>query len=109
MDEGGYAIAVPVNDDADVETRPLMDFKAGYVLRALDKMPKQGPSAPWHLAMSYREDEKHLRKAEVDDGVLRFVRKGAALPTSYPASPVATAAETDAPAPTDAGTEAVAA
>jgi cation diffusion facilitator CzcD-associated flavoprotein CzcO len=109
MDEGGYAVAVPVNDDADVETRPLMDFKAGYVLRALDQMPKQGPSAPWHLAMSYREDEKHLRKGKVDDGVLRFVRRGAPLPTSYPAAPTAAVTPDDAPAPTDAGSEAVAA
>lgn len=75
MDEHGFDVAVPVNDDPGMATRPLLDFKAGYVLRSLDEMPKQGASAPWLLAMSYREDEKHLRKADtVDDGFLRFSR-----------------------------------
>ncbi|MCW3041142.1 MAG: NAD(P)/FAD-dependent oxidoreductase, partial [Solirubrobacterales bacterium] len=104
MDEGGFDVAVPVNDEADMQTRPLMDFKAGYVLRALDQMPKQGPSAPWHLAMSYREDEKHLRKGRVDDGVLRFLHHESGLPVSHPAGP-ATAPAPAAPAPTDAGTK----
>ena len=43
-----------------------------------------------------------VRATPVDDGVLRFVRKGAALPTSYPAAPISGSAG-DAPAPTDAG------
>lgn len=78
MDEHGFDVAVPVNDDPGMTTRPLLDFKAGYVLRSLDQMPKQGASAPWQLAMSYREDEKHLRKADtVDDGFLRFSRVSA--------------------------------
>ena len=55
-----------------MDTRPLLDFEAGYVLRALDRFPKQGSSAPWHLVMSYPADVKYLRKGEIDDGTMRF-------------------------------------
>ena len=62
--------------DEDMPTRPLLDFKAGYVLRALDRFPRQGERAPWHLVMSYAEDVKHLRKGRVEDDALRFFAAG---------------------------------
>ncbi|WP_026909815.1 flavin-containing monooxygenase [Patulibacter minatonensis] len=107
MDEHDFAIAVPVNDTPGMATKPLLDFKAGYVMRSLDQMPKQGADAPWQLAMSYREDEKHLRKGAVSDGVLRFARRGGSLPVSFAAGPIAsttagTPAPTGAAAPADA-------
>ena len=33
--------------------RPFLDFSPGYVLRALDQLPKQGAERPWRLSMSY--------------------------------------------------------
>src|SRR5581483_4769682 len=39
MDEHGYDTVVPVADDPTLERRPLLDFKAGYVQRALDVFP----------------------------------------------------------------------
>ncbi|MCW3012197.1 MAG: NAD(P)/FAD-dependent oxidoreductase [Solirubrobacterales bacterium] len=71
MDAHGLASAVPVHD-ATMEQRPLLDFSAGYVQRALDRMPKQGTGAPWHLAMDYAEDVAHLRAGPVTDPALRF-------------------------------------
>ncbi len=78
MDERGYDIAVPVNDDPTMETRPLLDFAAGYVTRSLHLLPRQGSHAPWQLAMDYKSDLAQLRNAPVDDGSLRFSSSGAA-------------------------------
>ena len=36
-----------------VDERPLMDFTPGYVLRALDQLPKQGSRTPWRLKQNY--------------------------------------------------------
>ena len=79
MDANGFDTAVPVNDDPAMATRPLLDFKAGYVQRSLHLLPKQGTQAPWHLAMDYAEDVAHLRNGPVDDGVLRFTRRTARI------------------------------
>jgi hypothetical protein len=75
MDANGYAQAVPVNDDPDLPRRPLLDFSAGYVQRALDGFPKQGPTAPWRMSMSYYEDARSLRDGGLSDGTLRFSRR----------------------------------
>jgi len=80
MDEHGYDTVVPFNDDPAMETRPLLDFAAGYVQRSLHELPKQGASAPWHLVMNYREDVEHLRHGPVADPALRFSRRDAAAP-----------------------------
>jgi cation diffusion facilitator CzcD-associated flavoprotein CzcO len=72
MEDRGLQSVVPTNDDPAMATRPLLDFSAGYVLRALDQLPKQGAAAPGHLAMDYREDVEHLRHGAVADAALRF-------------------------------------
>ena len=69
---------VPIVDDPDMPTRPLLDFQAGYVLRSMDEFPKQGAHEPWYLAQNYLKDVKNLRTSEVDDGAMRFFRRGAA-------------------------------
>lgn len=46
MDARGYdRVAPPGQPSADIEERPLMDFTPGYVLRALDRLPKAGSRA----------------------------------------------------------------
>ena len=67
----GYRSVVPVRDEGVVE-RPFMDFTSGYVLRALDQLPKQGDREPWRLRQSYWYDRKVLRRGDLEDGVLRF-------------------------------------
>jgi monooxygenase len=69
MDRSGKRIAVPENDDPSVEEQPLLDFEAGYVLRSLDKFPKQGSKAPWKLRQNYPVDLATLRFGRVDDGM----------------------------------------
>ncbi|MDB4945066.1 MAG: flavin-binding family monooxygenase [Labilithrix sp.] len=77
MKKNGYAIAVPrvKNREAELDAEePLMNFSSGYVQRALDQMPKQGPKAPWRLYQNYVLDLLGLRFGSVEDGVLELTR-----------------------------------
>jgi cation diffusion facilitator CzcD-associated flavoprotein CzcO len=84
MDAHGFTRAVPINDDPALPRRPLLDFSAGYVQRALDSFPKQGPAAPWRMSMSYYEDVRSLG-SDLDDGVLHFAgTDGSGAPALLP-------------------------
>jgi cation diffusion facilitator CzcD-associated flavoprotein CzcO len=72
LDARGVEACVPEPPPSGAPTRPLLDFQAGYVLRALDRFPRQGVQAPWRLAMSYYDDVRNLRRGPVDDGTLRW-------------------------------------
>ncbi len=72
MDRHGYAICRPNLPDSDMPTRPLLDFGAGYVQRAIDRLPRQGTGAPWLMAMDYRLDARMLREGPVEDPSLEF-------------------------------------
>ena len=84
MDETGADTVVAVNDDPAMVTKPLLEFSAGYVLRSLPELPKQGTRPPWHLAMDYREDVRHLREQPLEDPALRFERRAAARRAGLP-------------------------
>jgi monooxygenase len=71
LDEHGLRMVVPTRDPEVLE-RPFMDFSAGYVLRALDRLPRQGDRAPWLLKQNYVTDVRTIRRGEVADGVLAF-------------------------------------
>ncbi len=77
MDRHGYDTAVPVQDDSRVTERPLLDFAAGYILRSMHEFPKSGSRPPWRLGMSYLNDVVMLRHGRINDGVMRFSRRGA--------------------------------
>jgi cation diffusion facilitator CzcD-associated flavoprotein CzcO len=72
MDEHGKRVCTPHNDDPSVTEEPLLDFQAGYVLRALEKFPKQGSKAPWKLRQNYPRDVVTLRLGSVDDEGIKF-------------------------------------
>jgi len=76
MDQLGYAAAIPRVDDPDQETVPWLDFTSGYVLRAMEKFPKQGKRAPWRLHQNYARDLAMIRFGQLDDGVLELSRAG---------------------------------
>lgn len=71
MDEQGHAVCEPQAPEG-IETRPLLDFGAGYVKRALDGMPRQGPCEPWIMSMDYFRDVKLLRRGTVAEDCLKF-------------------------------------
>lgn len=68
----GATRAMPVLDDPAMQTEPWVDFSSGYFQRALDALPRQGDRLPWKLHQNYIKDLKLLRRAPIDDGVLRF-------------------------------------
>lgn len=72
MDRHGYTTVVPVVDNPQIEKRPMLDFSAGYVQRAVDLFPQQGTTGPWTVEMDYWSDHARLRKGPVDDPALRF-------------------------------------
>jgi len=71
LSEHGYRSVVPVRDPS-VPALAFMDFTSGYVLRALDQLPRQGDREPWRLRQSYLHDRRTIRNASLDDGVLAF-------------------------------------
>jgi cation diffusion facilitator CzcD-associated flavoprotein CzcO len=76
MDRNGYRQCLPRYDGSPAETRPLLGLKSGYVLRAMDQFPKQGPEAPWVLRQNYLLDLMSLYFGAVDDGTLVFSQGG---------------------------------
>ena len=72
MDARGLGSMTPVAEDPTIERRPLLDFQAGYVQRAMDRMPKQGSHGPWTVEMSYANDRERLLAGPVEDPALRF-------------------------------------
>lgn len=79
MDEHGFDTVEPQHPGGSVEERPIMDFTPGYVLRALDSLPKSGSRAPWRLKQNYFFDLRMIRNGKVDDEALSFSKKTAAL------------------------------
>ena len=62
-------------------TRPVLDFGAGYVKRALEELPRQG-DGPWQMSMDYRADVKTLRKGPVAAPQLRLGWAGGSSPAA---------------------------
>jgi hypothetical protein len=81
MDRHGYAVVTPAVPEgaADWETVPLIDLQSGYVLRSVERLPRQGPEAPWRLFQSYPRDVRLMRRGPVDDGGVRFGRAVSSL------------------------------
>ncbi|UFS97810.1 flavin-containing monooxygenase [Nocardia huaxiensis] len=71
LDSNGYDHCTPWPDPA-IGDRPLLDFQAGYVLRAIDHFPKAGTRSPWRLGMNYAQDVVTLRHGRIEDGTMRF-------------------------------------
>lgn len=90
MDRHGFASCTPRPNDPTMEREAVLDFKSGYVQRALDTLPKQGSRTPWRLHQNYVKDLSMLRYGSVDDGEMEF-RAAPASRTSRPISPSAKA------------------
>ena len=72
MDQHGYAVCTPRVNDPDVGEQPVIDFNSGYVLRALDSLPRQGLKTPWRLHQNYVKDLSMMRYGRVEDGSMEF-------------------------------------
>lgn len=83
MDKHGYDTVVPERpaDVRDEDLRPLIDLAAGYVLRSVDQLPKQGPARPWRLHQNYLRDVGLMRHGSLTDDV-RFGHATARTPAT---------------------------
>ncbi len=77
MDRKGYVVSEPRNDDASIEEEPWLSLTSGYIQRVSDRLPKQGSKRPWRLRQNYVLDAMGIRLGALDDGFLKFARKGA--------------------------------
>ncbi len=81
LETEGYASVTPKlrDEDADMAVRPWIDpedFNAGYVMRSLDMMPRQGDKQPWVMTQDFYKDRVDLPAADFDDGTLVFAGRG---------------------------------
>jgi cation diffusion facilitator CzcD-associated flavoprotein CzcO len=72
MDEHGYRKVMPRWTEPELPTNPFIDLTSGYILRAVDKFPKQASRDPWRLYQNYIKDLRLIRRARLDDGALEF-------------------------------------
>ncbi|HEY6130929.1 MAG TPA: NAD(P)/FAD-dependent oxidoreductase [Halioglobus sp.] len=72
MRRTGARIATPRLREGAIDAEPIFDFSSGYVLRALDKFPRQGIRWPWRLYQNYILDFLQLRLSPIRDRVLEF-------------------------------------
>jgi cation diffusion facilitator CzcD-associated flavoprotein CzcO len=87
MDAHGHRIATPRAPHPSLPTEPFIGLKSGYVLRALERLPKQGASQPWRLHQNYALDVRLLKRGPVDDEMdfssgVRHRRQSTAPPPS---------------------------
>src|SRR5438270_6499501 len=81
MDTHGYLECRPRERDPAMPEEPFIDFSSSYVLRSIDKFPKQGAKAPWRLYQNYALDIMSLKFGAVEDGAMEF-SGSAALPAA---------------------------
>ena len=79
MDQHGYSVCTPRINDPNIEEEPVIDFNSGYVLRALDSLPRQGSKTPWRLHQNYVRDLSLMRYGRVEDGTMEFKTAPVAL------------------------------
>ncbi len=77
MQAKGYDQCCPRQDDPDIEREPLLDFTSGYIQRAIDTFPKQGPKVPWRSYQNYMLDVWTVAYGSIADGTLDFTRRPA--------------------------------
>ena len=74
MDAHGYNVCTPQRPPASEPVEPFLDLQSGYVLRSLDRLPKQGVRPPWRLRQNYIADVRMFRQSDVDDEGMMFSR-----------------------------------
>jgi monooxygenase len=74
MDANGYDACTPQRPDPSVEIVPFIDLTSGYVLRSIDKFPKQGSRPPWRMHQNYPRDILMIRRGNLEDEGMEFSR-----------------------------------
>ncbi|GGK69737.1 flavin-containing monooxygenase [Nocardia camponoti] len=75
------AVAVVPTPSGKLDERPLLDLKAGYVLRSIDQFPRQGDRGPWRVRQNYLLDSLFTMRADLRK-TLRPVRPTVSSPAT---------------------------
>lgn len=67
MNSHGYTHAYPHLGDVDMPEQPTFNLQAGYVLRALDVLPKSGTRRPWMVGHHFLRDVLDHRLRPIED------------------------------------------
>ncbi|SCL32528.1 Predicted flavoprotein CzcO associated with the cation diffusion facilitator CzcD [Micromonospora rhizosphaerae] len=86
LDATGQQIVTPVAPTSG-ELEPIINLRSGYVLRSVDQLPKQGPTAPWRLHQNYPRDVLLMRHGRLTDAGVRFSRAASNGTTAAPGDP----------------------
>lgn len=74
MDDHNYNVCTPQPPNPSAKLEPIIDFSSGYVLRSVDKLPKQGDKKPWRLHQNYPLDVLMFKRGSLTDGTMKFDR-----------------------------------
>ena len=61
--------------DQDMPKRPWIDpenFNAGYLMRSMHLLPKQGDREPWIFSQDYQIEKDEIPAADLEDGTLAY-------------------------------------
>ncbi|MDE0944074.1 MAG: NAD(P)/FAD-dependent oxidoreductase [Alphaproteobacteria bacterium] len=77
MSDKGVEMVTPElrEEDKGMNARPFIDpenFNAGYIMRQIHILPKQGNQDPWIHTQDYYTDKDTLPNADLDDGTLIY-------------------------------------
>ncbi len=77
MEAQGASMVMPSlrAEDEDMPELPLIspeNFNAGYLMRSMHKMPKQGDRQPWIFSQDYTLEKDEIPAADLDDGTLVY-------------------------------------
>ncbi|PCJ19438.1 MAG: FAD-containing monooxygenase EthA [Gammaproteobacteria bacterium] len=81
MDQQGHDYCTPRNNDPSIKELPFVDFRSGYIQRAIEKFPKQGSKAPWKLYQNYVIDIFSLKYGTLEDDVMEFTTQPTTIKT----------------------------
>jgi cation diffusion facilitator CzcD-associated flavoprotein CzcO len=84
MDRRGVDVVMPTlrAEDEGMARLPWVtedNFNAGYIMRGLHLLPKQGTHLPWQHSQDYYFDKNDIPSADLDDGTLVYRRVRAAV------------------------------
>ncbi|WP_228389090.1 flavin-containing monooxygenase [Cumulibacter manganitolerans] len=81
LDEHGYGVAMPIAP-GDLDARPMLDLRSGYVTRSAHLLPRAGAAAPWRVRQNYALDALHMRRADLAESMQFTAKKRPAAVTT---------------------------
>ena len=92
MRSTGVRQCAAINSDVSIEPLPFFDLAAGYVQRAVKRLPTGGSKFPWQVRQSYLHDYRVLKLRGLRDKAMVFSNPvaGSRLAISVPSEATAT-------------------